>query len=190
MAKYLAFNKPYGVLCTFTDSAHRPTLGDFIQTKGIYAAGRLDMDSEGLLLLTDDGLMINRLTDPRFEHPKTYLVQVEGQITPQAIEKLEAGVVIKNGKTMPCKAEIILPPKVPPRSKPITPHAPACWIKMVLSEGKNRQIRHMTAAVGFPTLRLIRIAIGPILLKDLPVGESRDLTGGEIMQLMKIKGAR
>ena len=187
MARYYAFYKPYGVLTTFTDPQSRSTLKEYIQIQGIYAAGRLDMDSEGLLLLTDDGPLINCLTDPKYNHQKTYLVQVEGMITCEAVEKLVTGVVIKGEKTRPCIVEIISPPELPPRGRPITPHAPTSWIKMILSEGKNRQIRHMTAAVGFPTLRLVREAVGPIHLGDLHPGEVRELTSGEVRQLKKIK---
>jgi 23S rRNA pseudouridine2457 synthase len=187
MARYYAFYKPYGVLTTFTDPQSRSTLKEYIQIQGIYAAGRLDMDSEGLLLLTDDGPLINCLTDPKYNHQKTYLVQVEGMITCEAVEKLVTGVVIKGEKTRPCIVEIISPPELPPRGRPITPHAPTSWIKMILSEGKNRQIRHMTAAVGFPTLRLVREAVGPIHLGDLHPGGVRELTSGEVRQLKKIK---
>jgi len=187
VARYYAFYKPYGVLTTFTDPQNRSTLQDFIQIRGIYAAGRLDMDSEGLLLLTDDGPLINYLTDPKYNHQKTYLVQIEGIITFDTVEKLETGILIKNELTRPCIVEIISPPELPPRGKPITPHAPTSWIMMILSEGKNRQIRHMTAAVGFPTLRLVREAIGSIHLGDLRPGELRELTSIEVRQLKKIE---
>ncbi len=160
MAQYYAFYKPDGVLTTFTDPQNRSTLKEFIQIRGIYAAGRLDLDSEGLLLLTDDGPLISYLTDPKYNHQKTYLVQVEGTITSEAVEKLETGILIKGELTRPCFVEIVSSPELPPREKPVTPHAPTTWIKMVLSEGKNRQVRHMTAAVGFPTLRLVQKQLG------------------------------
>jgi 23S rRNA pseudouridine2457 synthase len=180
---YIVFYKPYGVLSNFTDSAGRETLKAYIDIPGVYAAGRLDFDSEGLLLLTDDGRLIRRLTDPRFHLPKTYLVQVEGLITPQAIAQLEQGVVIQGYRTRRCQATAIPDPNLPPRRKPITPHAPPSWLRIVLHEGKKRQIRHMTAAVGFPTLRLVRVAIGPIELGNLKEGEWRKLSEGEIVMV-------
>ena len=180
---YLLFYKPYGVLSQFTDSAGRPTLKAYIDLPGVYAAGRLDYDSEGLLLLTNDGGLIRRLTDPRFHLPKTYLVQVEGAVTPEAIHKLEAGLLIQGYHTRRCQAGIIAEPDLPPRPKPITPHAPPSWLRIVLHEGKKRQVRHMTAAVGFPTLRLVRYAIGPLTLGDLQPGQWRELTGAELASL-------
>jgi 23S rRNA pseudouridine2457 synthase len=192
MARYYAFYKPYGVLTSFTDLQNRSTLKEFIRIQGIYSAGRLDMDSEGLLLLTDDGLVINHLTDPKYNHQKTYLVQVEGLITPEAVEKLETGIMINGEITKPCIVEIISPPDLPPRGKPVTPHSPTSWVKMLLSEGRNRQIRHMTAAVGFPTLRLVREAIGPVHLGELHPGQLRELTPGEIrkMKIMVLRSNR
>jgi len=175
----LAFYKPYGVLCAFTDSQGRPTLKDYIPVPGVYAAGRLDRDSEGLLLLTDDGRLAHRLTDPYYHHAKVYWVQVEGEITPQAMEQLARGVVVKGRRTRPCRVVKIPEPHLPPRDKPVTPHAPPSWIQITLTEGKKRQIRHMTAAVGFPTLRLVRVAIGPIRLGDLQPGQWRWLSAEE-----------
>lgn len=182
---YLIFNKPYGVLSTFTDATGRSTLKEFIDFPGVYAAGRLDMESEGLLLLTDDGKLIHRLTDPRWHLPKTYLVQVEGVPVQEQLAMLEQGVLIRGVKTRRCRVMIIPEPDLPPRQgKPVTPHGPTCWLRMVIFEGKKRQIRHMTAAVGLPTLRLIRIAIGMLTLGDLQPGEWRFLQDDEVNCLL------
>ena len=175
----LVFYKPFDVLCSFTDPEGRETLKAYIDVPDVYSAGRLDRDSEGLLLLTDDGSLIRRLTDPRYHLPKTYWVQVEGLVTPQALEQLAQGVTIQGWRTLPCTAVAIPEPDLPPRRKPVTPHAPPSWIEITLTEGKKRQIRHMTAAVGFPTLRLVRVAIGPLLLGNLQPGEWRWLTEEE-----------
>jgi len=184
--KYLIYHKPFGVLCTFTDESGRPTLKADIPIPGVYAAGRLDMDSEGLLLLTNDGRLIQRLADPRFHQTKTYLVQIEGEITPQALKQLQQGIWIQGYLTQPCRARKIGDPKLEDRSKPLTPHKPTCWVALTLTEGKNRQVRHMTAAVGFPTLRLVREAIGPIHLGSLHPGEWRFLTDNELRELQII----
>lgn len=183
--KYLAFYKPYDVLSTFTDEEGRDVLKNYIPVPGVYSAGRLDRDSEGLLLLTDDGTLIHRLAEPRYHQPKTYLVQVEGQITEQALDRLRQGVILKTGKTLPCRAEAIPDPVLPERSKPITPHAPPSWIRLILQEGKKRQIRHSTAAVGFPTLRLVRVAIGTLQLGSLKPGEWRYLSPDEVKNLYR-----
>jgi 23S rRNA pseudouridine2457 synthase len=177
---YIAFNKPYGVLSSFTHEepdgvATKRTLSEFGLPKGVYAAGRLDFDSEGLLLLTDDGGFIHRMTDPRFKLPKTYVVQVEGIPTPEALTKLQNGLAIKDYQTQPCTARQVGDPGWPPREKPVTPHGPTSWLEVVLTEGKKRQVRHMTAAVGLPTLRLMRVAIGPITLDDIKPGTWRAL---------------
>ena len=181
----LIFHKPYGVLSTFTDPDKRPTLKSYIPLPDIYAAGRLDFDSEGLLLLTDDGSLIHQLTDPRHKLPKTYWVQVEGQITVEAIQALERGVTIQGVRTRPAQARPIAEPDLPPRSKPITPHAPPSWLELIIHEGKKRQVRHMTAAVGFPTLRLVRVAIGPVRLGDLAPGTWRILSQDEVAALSR-----
>jgi len=176
----ILFNKPYGVLSQFTPEAGHPALDEFGFPPGVYAAGRLDHDSEGALLLTDDGRLIKRLLDPKFEHPRTYLAQVDGQITPEAIKQLSRGVTIKGYRTKPCKAELATPPDdLWERVPPIRYRAaiPTSWVKLTLIEGKNRQVRHMTAAVGFPTLRLIRIQIGDLSLDGLQPGEWRVVTG-------------
>ena len=174
----IALNKPYGVLCQFTDQAGRRTLADYVTQKGVYAAGRLDQDSEGLLLLTDDGALAHRLTDPKHKQPKTYLVQVDGAITDAAIAALRRGVVLKDGPTLPAAAEHAAEPDwLWPRDPPVRfrQAIPTSWLRLTLREGRNRQVRRMTAAVGFPTLRLIRERIGPHALDDLAPGEWRRL---------------
>jgi len=174
----ILFNKPYGVLSQFTPEAGHRALDEFGFPPGVYAAGRLDHDSEGALLLTDDGKLIKRLLDPKFEHPRTYLAQVDGQITSEAIKQLSKGVVIKGYRTKPCKAELATPPdNLWERVPPIRYRAaiPTSWVKLTLVEGKNRQVRHMTAAVGFPTLRLIRVQIGDLKLDGLQPGEWREI---------------
>ena len=175
----ILFNKPYGVLSQFTPEAGHKALNEFGFPTGVYAAGRLDHDSEGALLLTDDGKLIKKLLDPKFEHPRTYLAQVDGQITPEAVHQLSKGVIIKGYRTKPCHAELAMPPKnLWERVPPIRYRAaiPTSWLRLTLIEGKNRQVRHMTAAVGFPTLRLIRVQIGNIPLGNLQPGEWRVVT--------------
>ncbi|WP_281851512.1 pseudouridine synthase [Dyella sp. GSA-30] len=172
----IALNKPYGVLCQFTDSDGRRTLAEFVKQKDVYPAGRLDHDSEGLLLLTDDGALAHKLTDPRHKEPKTYLVQVDGQITDEAIVALRRGVVLNDGPTRPATVEHAIEPEwLWPRDPPVRfrKAIPTSWVSVTLSEGRNRQVRRMTAAVGFPTLRLIRVRIGPYALDGLAPGESR-----------------
>jgi 23S rRNA pseudouridine2457 synthase len=179
--RYLVFNKPYGVLSQFTDEGTgHPTLKQHLDIPDVYAAGRLDRDSEGLLLLTDDGALIKRLTDPMHHIEKTYWVMVEGDPTQERLTQLERGVQLKGYITLPCKARLIPIPDLPPRPKPVTPHGPTAWIEIQLREGKKRQIRHMTAAVGLFTLRLVRVAIGQIRLGNLEPGEWRELTRGEV----------
>ena len=182
--RYLLFNKPYGVLSQFTDEGTgHPTLKDYIDVPGVYAAGRLDRDSEGLLLLTDEGALIKRLTDPKDHVEKTYLVQVEGEPTQEKLDTLSNGVQIKDHFTRPAKVRLIPDPGLPARPKPVTPHGPTAWLEIKLREGKKRQIRHMTAAVGLFTLRIFRIAIGSIQLDELSVGEWRVLKESEIPEL-------
>lgn len=171
----IALNKPFGVHCKFTDDEEppRPTLAQFGLPPGVYVAGRLDHDSEGLLLLTDDGKLNQRLTDPRWKAPKTYLTQVEGTAREDALEKLRRGVVLKDGLTLPAEARAIPEPAwLWPRDPPIRVRktVPDCWLELQIREGRNRQVRRMTAAVGLPTLRLIRAAIGPYRLGDLAPG--------------------
>lgn len=173
----IRFWKPYGVLTKFTDDENRPTLADYIKLPNIYAAGRLDMDSEGLLLLTDCGTLNHRLTDPKYEHPRTYWVQVERIPDDDALNQLRQGVVIKGGKTRPAQVRRINPPNIPERSVPIRyrKNVPDCWLELTITEGRNRQVRRMTAAVGHPTLRLVRWAIGSITLDGLQPGEWQPL---------------
>ena len=173
-ALIVLFNKPYDVLCQFTDEAQRKTLADYIPIPGVYPAGRLDRDSEGLVVLTDDGKLQHRIAHPRKKMSKTYLVQVEGEIDDEAITLLCAGIDLKDGKTRPAKARHIKDPAyLWSRDPPIRrrKHIPTSWIELELKEGKNRQVRRMTAAVGYPTLRLVRTAIGPWRLRGLQPGE-------------------
>jgi 23S rRNA pseudouridine2457 synthase len=175
----VALNKPYGVLCQFTDREGRATLADFVTQKDVYAAGRLDRDSEGLLLLTDDGALAHRLTDPRHKQAKTYLAQVEGSIDQAALEALRRGVVLNDGPTLPAEAQRVAEPAwLWPRDPPVRfrKSIPTSWLSLTLREGRNRQVRRMTAAVGFPTLRLIRVRIGEHALDGLAPGESRVLS--------------
>lgn len=182
--RYIIFNKPFGMLSQFTDEGTgHPTLRQYIDVPEVYAAGRLDRDSEGLLLLTDDGSLIKRLTDPKHHIHKTYWVMVEGELTEGKLTQLERGVQLKDYLTLPAEARIIPSPSLPPRSKPVTPHGPTAWIEIRLREGKKRQIRHMTAAVGLPTLRLLRVSIGQIQLGTLQPGQWRDLTPHELKLL-------
>lgn len=184
--RYLLFNKPHGVLSQFTDEGTGyPTLGQYINVPNVYAAGRLDRDSEGLLLLTDDGRLIRQLTEPRRHVEKIYWVMVEGDPTLDRLSRLERGIQLKEYRTRPARVRLIPAPDVPPRPRPVTPHGPTAWIEIELREGRKRQIRHMTAAVGLYTLRLIRVAIGAIQLGDLKVGEWRELTPDELKLLKK-----
>ena len=182
--RYILFNKPYGVLSQFTDEGTGyPTLKQFIDVPNVYSAGRLDRDSEGLLLLTDDGALIKRLTDPKHHIEKTYLVMVEGDPSPEKLTQLSQGIQLKDYFTSPASFRLIPDPDLPMRPKPVTPHGPTAWLEVKLREGKKRQIRHMTAAVGLFTLRIYRIAIGEIGITNLKVGEWRELTRQEIAKL-------
>ena len=174
MSKIILFNKPYGVLCQFTDRQGRPTLSDYIAEKNVYAAGRLDRDSEGLVVLTDDGRLQHRITDPGNKMEKTYRVQVEGIITDEALQTLAAGVELRDGRTRPARARRIEEPvSLWPRVPPIRErrHIPTSWLELTLMEGRNRQVRRMTAAVGFPTLRLIRYRVGSWTIDGIASGE-------------------
>ena len=177
MARLLCFNKPYGVLSQFTPEGHWRALKDFIAVPNVYVAGRLDADSEGLLLLTDDGQLQARIADPRFKMEKTYWVQVEGTPDEVALESLRHGVQLKDGPTLPARARLMDAPsnlweRVPPIR--VRQSKPTSWLELVIREGRNRQVRRMSAAVGYPTLRLIRAAIGPYALDELPTGSWRD----------------
>lgn len=180
----ILFNKPYGVLSQFTDEGTgHPTLKQFIDIPNIYAAGRLDRDSEGLLLLTDDGALIKRLTDPKHHIEKTYYVLVEGDPTPEKLTQLSSGIQLKEYFTQPANFRLIPSPSLPARPKPVTPHGPTAWLEVKLREGKKRQIRHMTAAVGLFTLRILRIAIGSLTIENLNVGAWRDVKINELKLL-------
>ncbi|HET6401575.1 MAG TPA: pseudouridine synthase [Candidatus Kapabacteria bacterium] len=188
--RYLIFHKPYGVLSQFTaDVPGQRTLDEFNFPKGFYAAGRLDRDSEGLLLLTNDGSLIKKLLEPG-KHERTYLVQVEGIPSIASIKQLEGGVLVKGYRTLPARVRVLEhEPAIPLRDPPIRfrKSIPTIWIELTLREGKNRQVRHMTAAVGHPTLRLVRTAIGPLTLGDLRPGQWRELTSDEIALLKQLR---
>ncbi len=179
----ILLNKPYGVLCQFTDTATpaRPTLADHVREPGVYPAGRLDFDSEGLVLLTDDGALAQRITDPRHNTEKTYLLQIEGLPTEKALRKLRDGVYLNDGMTLPAQVELLgkapgwLWPRVPPirERRAIPTH----WLKLTINEGRNRQVRRMSAAVGLPTLRLIRVRIAEHELGELKSGQMRIISG-------------
>lgn len=176
MSRLILLNKPYGVICQFTAEPGRPTLKDFVPVPGVYAAGRLDTDSEGLLLLTDDGALQHRIADPRHKLPKTYVVQVEGEPDEAALARLRGGLDLGDFVTRPCEARCIPEPDwLWPRDPPVRfrKSVPTAWLEIVLREGKNRQVRRMTAKAGFPTLRLIRVAIGAWALAGLQPGAWR-----------------
>ena len=179
MARLILFNKPFGVLSQFTDGGSgnaRATLSDYIDVPGVYPAGRLDRDSEGLMLLTDDGSLQARIADPKFKLPKTYLVQIEGDPDEASLTRLRQGVPLKDGLTLPAEVAQIPAPTLWPRDPPIRVRQsiPDCWLKLTIREGRNRQVRRMTAAVGLPTLRLVRWSVGEWTLAGLAPGEWRE----------------
>jgi 23S rRNA pseudouridine2457 synthase len=202
LSRLILFNKPYGVLTQFTDSAGRPTLADYIPIPKVYAAGRLDADSEGLLLLTSDGVLQHRLTDPAFGHWRRYWVQVEGDAArqPQAMQQLRKGMLIQGQRTLPAQARLLEADAVATagigeRNPPIRTrlHIPTSWIELELREGRNRQVRRMTAAVGLPTLRLIRVAIDlmdgepPLTVQGLEAGCWRHVSDNESERLRRLQ---
>lgn len=188
--RYILFNKPFGVLTQFTDRTvpPRPTLADYIETPGVYAAGRLDADSEGLLLLTDDGPMKFSLLKPAFAHRRTYWVQVEGAPDDAALAALRSGVMVQGDWTKPAEVRVMSEPGIPARVPPIRVRVaiPTAWLELTLTEGRNRQVRRMTAAVGLPTLRLIRWSMENLTLAGMAPGESRRLRPAELAALQRI----
>ena len=188
MKRYVLFNKPYGVITQFHDASGRHrTLKEFISIPDVYPTGRLDRDSEGLVLLTDDGWMQHRLSDPKYEHPRVYWVQVEGLPNADALRNLSGGVTIWEYQTKPTATRIIEEPKLWPRDPPVRfrKNVPTSWLEMTLTEGKNRQVRRMTAAVGHPTLRLVRASIGNFRLGEMQPGDWRELDHDERTQLFR-----
>jgi 23S rRNA pseudouridine2457 synthase len=189
--RLIIFNKPYRVMCQFTDEAGRETLANYISAPDVYAAGRLDFDSEGLVVLTDAGFLQHLITNPRRKLPKTYLAQVEAVPAKEAIVRLARGVRLSDGMTLPAVAQLIEPPPVWERDPPIRyrKNIPTAWVRLTICEGRNRQVRRMTAAVGHPTLRLIRESIGPWKLGDLRPGEWKELpcprNRGELMKMIE-----
>lgn len=187
--RYLLFHKPYDVLCQFTDDGSngvRRTLKDYVPVSGVYPVGRLDRDSEGLLLLTNHGSLQHRLSDPKFQHPRTYWVQVEREPDDAALQQLQQGVMIQGAKTRPAIVRLLAgDPALLPRDPPIRfrKTVPTAWLELTLTEGRNRQVRRMTAAVNFPTLRLVRSAIAHLQLTGLAPGQWRDLTPAELRPL-------
>jgi 23S rRNA pseudouridine2457 synthase len=192
--RYIIFYKPYGVLCQFSqDTPERQTLKDYVNVPDVYPVGRLDWDSEGLVLLTNDGQLQHRLSNPKFGHERTYWVQVEREPDDIALDKLRGGIQIQDYRTKPAKVKLFSEePNLPERNPPIRfrKNVPTAWLEMTLTEGKNRQVRRMTAAVGFPTLRLVRVKIAHLELQNLQLGEWRDLTYEESQLLHNIASKR
>ncbi len=186
--RLILFNKPFRVLCQFTGPSGRATLAHYIKVPGVYAAGRLDYDSEGLVVLTNAGWLQHLITDPRHKLPKTYLAQVEGVPSQQALSQLANGVRLSDGMTRPAKVAVTEPPQLWLRVPPIRErkHIPTTWLRLTITEGRNRQVRRMTAAVGHPTLRLIRLQIGPWELGDLSPGQWEEITCPRLEELKRV----
>jgi 23S rRNA pseudouridine2457 synthase len=184
MAKYIAFHKPYLVLSKFSDQADRATLKDYVNIPGIYPAGRLDYRSEGLLILSDDKNILHILSDPDFNHQKKYHAQVEGEVSPEAVLQLNNEIVLPGIQTKFAQISVIDPPDFPERVPPIRKYHPTTWLSVTIGEGKKHQVRRMTAAVGYPTLRLIRVGVGPFSLDQLPAGQFRDLCREKVSELL------
>lgn len=185
--RYVLMYKPYDVLSEFGDAPGKQTLGDYVPLLDLEPAGRLDQDSEGLLLLTDDGALAHQLTHPTYHVPKTYLVQVEGVPEKGSLEKLRQGVLVKGETSAPVEVELLeRTPDLPPRAAPVRDDVETSWLRVVLREGKKRQIRHMTAAIGHPTLRLVRVAIGPLTMRGLTPGAWREAEGEELAKLQRV----
>lgn len=182
MSRTLLLNKPYGVNCTFTSRDGHRTLAEFVDVPEVYAAGRLDKNSEGLVVLTSDGKLQHRISSPKFKQPKTYWAQVEGEVSEKAIADLSTGVVLKDGLTAPAQVRRIEAPNVAARVPPIRErkNIPTSWIEITITEGRNRQVRRMTAAVSFPTLRLVRYSVGNWTIDGLEPGAWRELKGEEV----------
>jgi 23S rRNA pseudouridine2457 synthase len=185
MSYYLAFNKPYGVLSQFSDSKGRDVLKNYINLPGVYSAGRLDFQSEGLLILSNDGPFIHRLTDPKYEHPRTYLVQVEGAVNQDNTTRLQERILLPDIQTKLVDVQIVPKPELPKRSIPVRDYHETSWLIITLKEGKKHIVRKLTAAIGFPTLRLVRLAVAGIDLGDLKPGQWRMLFPSEITQISK-----
>ncbi|NJD22629.1 MAG: pseudouridine synthase [Melioribacter sp.] len=186
--KYFILNKPYGVLTQFTDKANRKTLSSLYNfPNDVYPVGRLDMDSEGLLLLTNDKQLTDYLLNPKNKHEREYFVQIEGIPTEQELDKLREGIILKDGKTLPAKVKIINDPNFHARIPPIRErkNIPTSWLSIILIEGRNRQVRRMTAAIGYPTLRLVRVRMKNILLGNLKIGDVKKMNENEVTYLMK-----
>lgn len=184
--KYFILNKPYNVLTQFTDKGNRKTLSSLYKfPKDVYPVGRLDLDSEGLLLLSNDKKLSDYLLNPKNKHEREYVVQIEGIPTEQELQKLRDGIILKDGKTLPAKVKIIDYPNFSPRIPPIRErkNIPTCWLSIILVEGRNRQVRRMTAAIGYPTLRLIRVRIKNLLLGKLKVGKVKEISEKELPKI-------
>ncbi len=184
MPRYLAFHKPYLVLSKFSDQANRATLKDYLKIPDIYPAGRLDYRSEGLLILSDDKKFLHILSDPSYDHQKIYYAQVEGRVSPEAIRQLNNEIVLPGVQTKFAQISVIEPPNYPERVPPVRNYHPATWLSITIGEGKKHQVRRMTAAVGYPTLRLIRVGLGPFNLDRLSAGQFRDLHREKVNELL------